>query len=217
LENQLVSPAYPVSRRSEEEWYDVLRTPNNRPVAAYFYRGLGKIGFQSIQESYAYLLRGDSLAYASLWMPVLEGTMREALSDFTIELLSDQPLYAGEPVDFQITAKGDVGTVFVDSLPVPLRESPYLDGVWYGRSWPSAVGWHRIEVGTARLDFYAFPDGTWPSVRKVQIQQHTFRAINGEGVTLAAEPLILSEPISRLCFYALFLLAAGFLWLAPKL
>ncbi len=217
LDNGLTLPAYPLRTQAGRDWYPLQRTNNQRTVAAFFYQGKGKIGFQAAQESYAYLLRGDSLAYASLWMPVLEGCMRETFPDYTIELLHDFPIYAGAPLDFRITANRQVEVAFADSLMVPLQEHPYLRDVWYGRTWPSDAGWHQIEVGEERLDFYAFENDDWSGLKRAQVRQQNLNLSRPATALTAAQEVTITEPISRIWWYVLFLLSAGFLWLAPKL
>lgn len=217
LENGLSLPAYPLRTQPDRDWFVLQRSTNQRPVAAYFYESKGKIGFQAAQESYAYLLRGDSLAYAALWMPVLEGTMREAYPNYTIEILQDFPFYAGEPMDFRITANQPIEAVFVDSLEVPMQEHPDLQDVWYGRTWPDDPGWHHLEVGDEQLDFYVFQDGAWPSMRSAQNRQQTLNHARADEALITAQEIMMNVPISRIWWYILFLLSAGFLWLAPKL
>ncbi|PHN06648.1 hypothetical protein [Flavilitoribacter nigricans] len=218
LGNNLTLAAYPVNRQQDREWYDLQRTANDRSVAAYFYRGRGKIGFQTTQESYAQLLRGDSLTYASLWMPVLEGTLRETYKDYTIELLSEFPNYTGEPLDFRITANQPLETVTVDDQKIAVREDPFLDNVWYGRFWPRSTGWHQIAVGEESLDIYSFAANAWPDLRLAQLRRQSLMQVRAEGLPKGeAFQQTRLEPVSRLWFYLLFLLSAGFLWLAPKL
>lgn len=218
LDNGLTLPTYSVQRRENREWYELQQTRNAQPTAAYFYQGRGKIGFQATQESYAYLLRGDSLAYASLWLPVLEGCLREEYPEYTIELMSDFPNYIGEPIDFRVTANQSPETVFFDDQEIPLQEDPYLDEVWYGRSWLSEPGWHRLEVGEESLDVYAFLQEAWPGLKRSKKQQQSIiHAQTDRPLQLADQKKVVQEPISRFWFYLLFLLGAGFLWLAPKL
>lgn len=210
-------PAYAVNTFSDLDWYPLQETAVSRRVAAYHYRGKGKIGYQTVQESYAALLRGDSLAYAALWMPVLEGSIREAYVDYTIELVSEFPHYAGEPLDFRITANQMIEEVLADGREVAMREDSNLPDVWYGRCWPDGAGWHQIEVGEERLEFYAFQEGAWPSLRRARIRQQTFNLAKPAAAIGDEQKIVTSEPISRLWFYGLFLVSAGFLWLAPKL
>lgn len=211
-------PAYAVRPGASYEWYTVQRSRTERPVAAYRYREKGKIGFQSIVETYTYLLRGDSMRYAELWMPVLEAVQRESYSTHSISLLTDFPIYVGEPVDFRVIAGQAPETVFANDAEVPLLEDYTLEGVWYGRMWPERAGWHRLVSGERALQFYAFPPGKWSDLKIAKNQMQMAAASSAEPSPVVSEQTkTLLEPVSRLWFYLVFLLGGGLLWLAPKL
>lgn len=218
LNSQLTVSVYPVRTQRNREWYPIQRTLSGGNTAAYYYQGKGKVGFQNVRESYAYLLRGDSLTYASLWMPMLEGTSRELYPEYTIELLNDPPVYIGEPLDFRVTTGQELPTVYADSIVVPMLEDAVLDEVWYGRTWPAERGWHSISVGEERLDYYVFNPDQWPDLAVAKHRKRTaIEAGKGNALTADGLEMISLEPVSRIWFYLLFLLSAGFLWLVPKL
>jgi hypothetical protein len=206
------------SASSEYDWYQVHSSAGGQPVAAYRYQGRGKVGFQSVRETYPRFLEGDSLAYAAFWMPVLEEVRRETYPEYTIELLDGFPVFAGHPLDFRMSAAGPVEAVYADSVPVPIREDYALDDVWYGRVWPGEEGWREIRAGEVGFQYYAFSSGNWTSL--ADARQRRLTAIEAppaapvEGAALATSVL---QPLPRLWFYLLFLCCAGFLWLAPKL
>lgn len=206
----------PVS--SGYDWYPIHPSSGRQPVAAYRYQGRGKVGFQSVRETYSSLLRGDSLAYAAFWMPVLEEVQREIYPEYTIELLNGLPVYAGRPLDFRVSAAAPLEAVYADGIPVPMREDYALDDVWYGRIWPAGEGWHEIRAGEVGFQYYAFSPGNWSSL--ADARQRRLTAIEAPPAA-SVEPFALAtsvlEPIPRLWFYGLFLCCAGFLWLAPKL
>lgn len=218
LEKNISLPAYPVQAASRHDWYPVHVSSRGHTIAAYRYEGKGRLAFQSLQESYAYWLRGDSLTYGGLWIPLLEKTARPLTSDYTLNLNSIFPHYAGVPIDFQLTTANNPVAVLADSVAVPLLEDYRIAGVWHGRSWPEHAGWHQLKAGEVQLDYYSFPTAAWPSLAVAQKKQFTqSRAVSAPAFAAAMHENTRLQPVSLLWFYLFFLLSAGFLWLAPKL
>src|SRR5688572_32592634 len=64
--NAIILPAWPVIPAPAESIIPVVRN-KNRILSGYHHFGLGKTGFQLLQETYSLSLKGDSIAYSKLW------------------------------------------------------------------------------------------------------------------------------------------------------
>jgi len=192
----------------------VVVTDKSRTLSGYATVREGTAGFQLLRETYALLLAGDSISYGSLWTPLIEATARTRTISSAIHLTRDFPLRINEPIAVELISDS-TPSLYADSTIVPLAEDPLIDGLWHATVWPGESGWHALATQTDTLPYYVFPSGDWDAVRVAQQQDATRLAS-----ATAAAPDALRAVSRRLrltvCWIA-FLLATGFLWLAPKL
>jgi hypothetical protein len=174
----------------------------------------GTAGFQLLRETYALLLAGDSLSYGSLWSPLIDVTARARTASSAIRLPRAFPLRTNEPVPVELVSR-NTPALFADSVAVPVAEDPLIDGLWHATVWPDESGWHALTTQTDTLSYYVFPSGEWESLRVAQQQAATRMASMRTPDTDALR--FVSRPLSLIYFWIAFLLAIGFLWLAPKL
>jgi hypothetical protein len=88
--------------------------------------------------------------------------------------------------------------------------------VWYGKIWADQPGWCALNIkqDSSIHNFFVSSTGSWSKAR-VYNQQRALQNLSSRK-TGSAEQLV-QERISPLIFFGLFLLAAGFLWLALKI
>jgi hypothetical protein len=157
--------------------------------------------------------------YASLWTPLLEQAARIENSTFKIKLENKFPLYTYEPLSMDVIAAQQEPTLKNDGTSLPLHEDVVIDDYWHGKTWAGESGWHRltIENDSTQLNYYVSNSKEWQSLRIAQ-QQTANRLLN-QSSNRSHEMIDSKEhkPISLLLFFFVFLVAAGFLWLVPKL
>lgn len=182
-------------------------------LTGYGYRGAGKIGFQFLKETYRLSLSGDSVAYSEIWTPLIEQIARPEQEPYSIDITSPFPRYPDEPLHLEVISSGQKPAVANDSITVPLKEDVLLDDVWHGTVWPGNSGWHWLNT----LPYYVSEDGEWKTL-EIANRMNATRLVAVTGNTSTPAGMIKEEKeIPPLLFYTLFLLAAGFIWLAPKL
>ncbi len=211
-------PAVPV-RITADGVESVIRN-NERVLSGYVNKGTGKLGFQLLQETYRLILEGKTFDYASLWSPLLERSARLENSTFKIEMTQSFPVYPDEPLDVDIVASADQPQLTIDAVEIPLREDVVIDDFWHGRTWANEAGWHqlKIEQDSTLENFYVSAAGEWQALRITQ-QQKANELFSKTNLPDSKEEQIIREhkPIPLWVFYFIFLIAAGFLWLVPKL
>ncbi|MEO7991692.1 MAG: hypothetical protein ABI663_19220 [Chryseolinea sp.] len=185
-------------------------------LSGYKNQGLGKIGFQFLQKTYQLTLTGDSISYSNLWSPVIENISMHNISLSKIKINTSFPVYQDDPIDFEIISSVENPVLVADSIQIPLQENVMLDDVWHGRMWAAEAGWHMIHVQDAFHYYYVSKAQEWKSItvaqqiKANQVLSHALEAI-------PSEKLMESKMVDPIYFYLLFILTAGFLWLAPKL
>ncbi|MEX2233351.1 MAG: hypothetical protein WD824_14405 [Cyclobacteriaceae bacterium] len=211
-----ILPAWPFSPVTEGGTYTIIRN-QNRVLTGYQYQGFGKIGFQLLQQTYQLILQGDSIAYSSLWWPVLERLSRSNVSASAFrQKKSDFPLYPDAPVPIEIISSENDPDVLVNDIKIPMEESILIDDLWKGKFWFHKAGWNQVAIaGDTAMDLYISNADEWQSLATANAMENTRQFASSKPAEKKFRDVFL--PLPPWIFYLLFLLGAGFLWLAPKL
>ena len=186
-------------------------------LSGYTFRGAGKIGFQLLQETYPLALSGDSISYAELWSSLLEKISRSRSQPSKIKIVTPFPWYENEPIDIEVLSSTENISLSVDSIPLPLKENVVFDNIWSTRTWAGNRGWHLLETGDGTsLHYYVSGPTEWKTLSLVN-QQNENKISARQDLEDTSEKIDSREEIPPLIFYITFLVAAGFIWLAPKL
>lgn len=176
--------------------------------------GEGKVAVQALRETYRLALGGDNSAYAALWTPLLEQSSRR--EDVPLKVyVQPFPVYPDEPVEFELIGPGPM-KVTNDKTVLPLTEDVTTNDVWHGSLWAGAPGWQQLTVAdTVAQAFFVSRPGAWQSVRKeMQRSANRNQAFKRPS---ASQADVRREEFPPLVFFLLFLMAAGFVWMAPKI
>lgn len=189
----------------------------NRILSGYFFVGLGKVGFQFIQETYRLSLEGNKDDYAMLWTPLIQHTSRSFNKAFKLKLATPFPRYPNEPLDIEVISSGANPNLYDDSILVPLKEHATLNDYWSGRSWAGKSGWHKFATADSTdLNYFISNKVEWKSLRAANQIKETTNLQKALSVQ-PGEKRLEVVAIPRVVFYLLFLFSAGFLWLVPKI
>lgn len=193
---------------------------NDRVLSGYVNKGAGRIAFQLLQETYRLVLEGKKMEYASLWSPLVERAARTQNQPFKIEMEQPFPVYPDEPLNINVIAAAATPQLTTNGELIPLREDVVIDDYWHGATWAAETGWHTfsIEQDSTYKNIYVNNPDEWKSLR-IALQQKANEAVSRKTARGNHDLQWIKErkPISLLVFYLIFLIAAGFLWLAPKL
>lgn len=209
-------PATPLFLSSEQQLSAIDRETGGRTVSGYIQQGLGKSGFQLLTNTFSLQLSGQQELYAAIWSNLITTIARKDRSAYLLEVESSFPYHSNEPIRFRVISGAEQPTVVYDSVTVPLREDPLIRNVWHGRIWAGTTGWNtlRIAQDSSAHHFYVSPDGDWKPMR-IDHQQKKLLTLSSRND--AVTTTVVSQPIPRTIFFIVFLISAGFLWLAPKL
>jgi hypothetical protein len=97
-----------------------------------------------------------------------------------------------------------------------LRQDTRLPEWSTAQYWPSRAGWHEVRgPGSVRHTFFVFDSAAWRGPELAERQQALAQRAAPIATLTAAGTV--RQPWPAGWFFALFLLAAGFLWLEEKL
>lgn len=208
---KLVFRVVPVDAIATDEIYpEIVAGP--RVLSGYTLQGLGKIGFVLLQETYRIKLEGNEQDYAHIWTDLITKISRKKSTD-QLTLNTPFPVYPHEPLAVSVLSADPL--LLADSVSIPLTEDVSIDGIWHSKIWAGKPGWHELKTKNATR-YYFIPDtNNWKSLGAANRAQATRNAESVLHSNATVLPEIKSVPL--LFFYFLFLISAGFLWLAPKL
>lgn len=186
-------------------------------LSGYTFEGAGKIAFQFLQETYRLALSGDSLAYSEVWTPLIEQVSQPQHQGSQIKICNPFPRYENDPLDIEIISPKQNLSLLDDSIRLSLMEDVSIDDVWHARTWGGKPGWHTLSTEDgASLSYYISRQADWKSLSMVnQLEENTF--VNNRSQKNLGEAITTWKEIPPVLFYLIFLIAAGFIWLAPKL
>ncbi|TGE20519.1 hypothetical protein E5K00_21230 [Hymenobacter aquaticus] len=195
-----------------------------RPVGAVQRLGLGVVAVVTLSQTFPWALQAADDTYAAYWSHVLRAVARP------LPVLAHwQPLAAWprphEPLQLRLessTFPGEQPTVSGPS-PTPavwlaLQQDAQLPEWKTACFWPSGPGWHLISQGNQPAQaFYVFAPRQWASLEQASRQQAALPWLAAPASKTDERAASTRQPYPSACFFGLFLLAAGFLWLEEKL
>ena len=208
-----------VLQRSPYQWQErqgfipVWRA-NEKILSGYFLMGKGKVSSKVITETFPIRFQGDEKDYAQVWSQLITRIARTTSRD-RLSIQRAMPIYSGDPLTIELITKRTNPTVNADDLPVSLREETFVDQVWKGKLWAGEAGWHKITSEEDTLHYWVSKPEEWRSLGLAhQRDQNSLKQGNDSTVTAFSFHF---REIPLLFYFIVFLMAAGFLWLAPKL
>lgn len=200
-----------------------LATGPNQAVAAARRRvGLGFVVVSTVPETFHWGLQGHSALYRSFWNRLLTAARPPApvAANWRAGTRWPRP---HQPLTLHLAAAFPEAQPTVRNLAggpavrLALRQDVRLPEWSTAQFWPSAAGWHQVAgPGRTTHQFYVYPAGAWAGPEQQERQLAMAQRIaqpaahEGAGTTV-------TEPWPAGWFFALFLLAAGYLWLEEKL
>lgn len=209
-------PVTPVAVESGERQTSLLEDTNGRVVSGYGQHGFGKNGFSLLSNTFTLQLSGQAETYATLWSDMISALARKEQKPYDLAWLTSFPVYPDESIEFQITSASEKPSVLIDSVEVPVSEHSLVHHVWYGKFWAGRAGWNSLTIrqSTDTYNFFVSQPGEWNSLRVAHQQKAMQKMISAQR---DEQKEVVRQAIPRTLFFILFVLAAGFLWLAPKL
>jgi hypothetical protein len=203
-----------------KESVEATAIANGRVVSGFIEKGIGKLGFQFLQETYHLLLRGKEEQYSEIWSPLLERVARTKNQTHKILIKNSFPIYPNDPIDLDvISAANQVPELKFNQVAIPLREDVVVDDYHHCKIWVDTSGWHSltVEKDSISKSFYAVPKDLWNSLRAMRLRAVNERMATNSSTSAKYHMTHEEQPVPPFLFFLLFLFAAGFLWLAPKL
>jgi hypothetical protein len=212
-EQDIQLPSIPL--QAEGRHTPLLTSKEGRTVSGYFFRGLGRVAFQFLQETYSLGLQGNKNEYAMLWTLLLEKTAREATQKYKLKIRTPFPWHKDEPVLFDLISGIDKPSVTFNGMQIPLQEDVNIDNVWQGKVWLTSDGWNTLHIDSTQVNFFASSAEEWNALRIANQLKENQVAAKEDFLASEGTKYTISK-VDPIIFFIVLLLAATFIWLAPK-
>ncbi|MDN5202326.1 hypothetical protein QQ008_13150 [Fulvivirgaceae bacterium BMA10] len=206
---------------------DVLINANGNYVAKQ-HLGLGMVGINLISKSYHLLLEGKTREYSLLWSKILnEVSRREQKQNYWNE--ASVLAFVNEPLELQLTSNESRPIGIAENsagldYKFYLQEDVHIPQLFHGKIWPDSTGWLRINTEKDSMDHkwvFIQSDTAWLDLRLARQLYHNRLLGNRAQQSLVRQEVpndkMKKVPISNWWFFIVFVMAAGTLWLEPKL
>lgn len=220
-------PAAPVEIVPRSGQTGVVRDDQGRTLAALATFGRGTLALTLVRETGRWQRANEPGAFAGYWSFLFAQTARrqETSGRWTLAGGDDGPMFVDQPLELVWNGPPPAAihvTDESDAAPVTLapESDPNEPNRWRATFWPRRAGWQRVESGSARLDFYVHPAGSWPALAAERKREGTARfaaqTSAGPVAPTASHP---SEPtpVAAGWWFGAFLLGAGFLWIERRM
>ncbi|MES2374468.1 MAG: hypothetical protein V4557_17965 [Bacteroidota bacterium] len=183
--------------------------------------GEGKISFNTLYNTYNWLLAGNASNYYAFWSGLLQKTARKKKSETSIETLLSLPVEQ-QPVSI-IYGTSSVVSPFleINEKKIALSQNEHLSDRWQGTYWPTKPGWQLgINAHGINKNWYVYDKDEWKYVtahKKTratkQYAQNTDKNIKNEGIEGKGSP----AAVPWVYFFLPFIICCGFLWMERKI
>ncbi|MGI4833087.1 MAG: hypothetical protein ACRYFK_06445 [Janthinobacterium lividum] len=200
----------------------VVAGPGRQPVVAAHRAGLGTVVVSVVPETFRWALQGTTTGYQAYWGRLLAAALPPPAPAAAWQLADAWPRQS-YPLTLRLAAgrlPGPAETLRVGPLAeepnarLALAQDPRLPEWSTAPYWPSRAGWHAVRgPGAATFHFFVFDSAAWRGPElAARVRSQALRAGG-----MPAGRYLVPEPWPAGWFLALFVLAAGFLWLEEKL
>jgi hypothetical protein len=180
-------------------------------------RGAGRVTLSLITGTARWRRSGLSDTYATYWSRLLAATGVPSRDAPRWSIATPGPWIVGRPIALEAATERPLTTTLVTG-PEGTTDTVFLardaSGRWRGIYWPRTPGWHALP-GDGGPAIYVQSAGSWVGVRAEQrlaaSLQATVTVERGERATTTGLS-VPARPVPLGWAFALFLVAAGYLW-----
>jgi hypothetical protein len=184
--------------------------------------GNGKIAGSAITSTYQWILTGAQGDYAKFWSDVISKTARKEAQPVNWRTVPAFPAAGGQAaLIYETNSSGTIPLIAVNQQKISPLQHIIFPFSWEAVFWPQQTGWNTVKTENNPAGyFFVFGNQDWKGLNQQQLlTENIFYAKNkAEKVKTALTGVeTLEKQVSEWWFFALFLLAAGYIWFETKL
>ena len=197
----------------------LFRNADSDPIARWVQRGRGRIAVSLVEETFPWVLQGESDLYDAYWSHTFSELAQPAYGDVW-QWSRETPLRVSAPIPLTLITPVGAPAARVagpgdETNALPLRQDPILSGQWQSVYWPHRAGWHAFLSQQDTAWAYVYPDSEWTSVYHHARHLETTRHHVMQGSIASRVPTevpLTRHPVPMVPFYVLLLASCIVLW-----
>lgn len=182
--------------------------------------GMGKMVATTLNNTYSLVLQNNENNYSQLWTLLLQKVAKRALAEDNWIVYPAMP-HVNQQTNLLLETFAAPTFGLIGTTKIYLKQNQDLPFEWNGTYWPLKSGWHTVASTNNNTKYwYVFKQTDWQNVETSQLINATKlyalqHPIQSEKIAQTSQAV--KVIISKVIFFLLFLLSAGFLWLERKL
>ncbi len=211
----------PLFIRSRNGIQPLITDSANNMVTGISAEGAGRIAFTTLNNTYSWLLAGNTANYYSIWSAVLQKIARQKQVPVTVETTPALPVVQ-QPLKIIVGINGNTFPVLeIDNKRIALAQDEKLSNRWTGVYWPLQAGWQTpVTVQGITNNWYVYGQNEWKYVAAQQKITATSQYSERPKETVINESIggkSLPVPVPLVYFFIPFIICCGFLWMERKI
>lgn len=179
--------------------------------------GQGKILVTTVNNTYSWMLSGNTGTYFNYWSNLLEKAAKKKSLAGNISISPAFPRI-DHMTDVIAAMANTSSQLSVGESVVYLKQNAYLPFEWEGSYWPAGTGWQTVNTSDKITNVYIYDTGDWKYVAANEKMKATKQYVSAQNGTPAAqtESIAAKVPMSKFYFWIGFIICCTFLWVERK-
>lgn len=198
----------------------LVSNEQNQELVVTTIAGAGKLVFNTLNDTYSWMLAGNKKDYSALWSLLISKAVKPAMQAEDWTTASAIPV-VDQPVTIQIETAVMSGMILADNTPVSPAQGPELPFQWRGTFWPTTAGWYPVKKADGVSNWlYVYGKNDWKTLTALKTIADTRQyATDHAPINDVTKQIHQKEniPAPKIYFYILLLAACTFLWVESKL
>jgi hypothetical protein len=199
----------------------LVKDQNGKVLLSRKLTGNGKITGTVIAATYHWILDGNPADYSAFWSAVISNTIRKDEKGSSWRTLPAFPVKGDETQFVYQSATTALPNISIAGQRINALKNPNIPTQLKSVFWPQQVGWNEIKI-SGRPTEYLFVSGKseWNGLKQYQNLMENKAYFKNQASKTDNDQLLtetIEKQVSKWWFFALFLLAAGFMWFETKL
>lgn len=177
--------------------------------------GMGRVLISSLSSTYQWELAGKKTDYAMFWSTLFLKAARKELKNQSVDFWPQFLTIGSRSRLITTHIDNKVPNIAFNELTLNPKQNMELPFKWDAIFWPTIAGWNKVRINDTMSSAFIYKPSDWSALKntlKINLNaDFSIRPLNGKS-DLKVNTHNLNEEVSKWWFFAIFLIAATYLW-----